>query len=950
MNKNKTFHLVMILIFAFSMLGTPSPVLAQEHSPSIQVWVSGRVDGLNWPENNQISLHIENPSSPGSPTFDTTTPTFPCWWDGNQGCVNIDMAGFPFAIGQVMTMSDLNNNVREYIITSLNLKITGIDAGTDTVSGMADPNSSLSVNIGNILGAPSRYVTADSTGHWEAYFSDVGTGEPTFDIAPGTGIWVSQPDNDGDSISDYANVSNFPNPTFSVVPNDPNSGPRNIILGWDFEVGTTVNLCIDNPPFDSECDYADLLTVPSESSGFAGYQFQFSVDPSKFQITSGQHVQLDNDLHTEEHIVTNMRLVSVNWDTEQVSGTAEPGSKIEVPAAGGGFYVIRRVTANDNGEWTADFAQPGSAQDEQEILDLRLGQVFFIPEQWDENGNSTKFWWQPPNPIISTRPFERQISGYDWPDGALITMTIDDPDIPGSQNYSATATATMQDFGQTEAMFNLSGLFTLKAGDIVTMTDESTTKTHIVTNLAIQSVDVDTDQVFGVTDPGDTISIFVWDSQDNATAWRDVTADGSGNWVADFSVPVDEMTYDLVAGTWGETQEFDDDRDNTNVYWRVPNPAFSVLPDEDSMEGNDWPLDSTLTIKIGDPVTPDYSISTSVNPPDQDHNQTWFKLDLADDFNLQPGQIVTVSDTKTTKQTIIVPRNITLLDLVTDTIAGEAEPNIVNVVLWTSCVDNDCAVRIKDVNTDGSWFVSFGVPGEQPWEDDIVDIQPETIGGIYQGDSDGDGTTYLEWSVLNQPPTADAGLDQVVFAGGLVTLDASASSDPEAGALTYAWDLDNDSQYDDASGVTATTSFIQPGDHEIGLQVTDDGGLSDTDTVEVTVLAWTLKGFYQPVDMNGIYNIVKNGSTVPLKFEIFAGSTELTDITYVKSLTYALTTCNAGAVTDEIELTATGGTSLRYADGQFIYNWKTPNTAGKCYRVTMTTIDGSSLVAYFRLK
>jgi hypothetical protein len=37
-------------------------------------------------------------------------------------------------------------------------------------------------------------------------------------------------------------------------------------------------------------------------------------------------------------------------------------------------------------------------------------------------------------------------------------------------------------------------------------------------------------------------------------------------------------------------------------------------------------------------------------------------------------------------------------------------------------------------------------------------------------------------------------------------------------------------------------------------------------------------------------------------------------------------------------------------DGQFIYNWKTPNFAGKCYRVTMTTIDGSSLVAYFKLK
>lgn len=104
--------------------------------------------------------------------------------------------------------------------------------------------------------------------------------------------------------------------------------------------------------------------------------------------------------------------------------------------------------------------------------------------------------------------------------------------------------------------------------------------------------------------------------------------------------------------------------------------------------------------------------------------------------------------------------------------------------------------------------------------------------------------------------------------------------------------------------------------------------------------------------MNGVYNIVTGGSTVPLKFEIFAGANELTDIAYIKSLTYAQTSCDANITTDEVETTATGGTSLRYdaTAGQFVYNWKTPSTAGKCYRVTMTAIDGSTLMAYFKLK
>jgi hypothetical protein len=121
-------------------------------------------------------------------------------------------------------------------------------------------------------------------------------------------------------------------------------------------------------------------------------------------------------------------------------------------------------------------------------------------------------------------------------------------------------------------------------------------------------------------------------------------------------------------------------------------------------------------------------------------------------------------------------------------------------------------------------------------------------------------------------------------------------------------------------------------------------------TVADKIMAWTLNGFFQPVDMNGVYNRVKGGSTVPLKFKIFAGTTELTDVAFVTSLQAEQVVCDAGAFIDDVEIVATGGTVLRYSDGQFIYNWKTPSGAGKCFRVTMTTLDGSSLVAYFKLK
>jgi hypothetical protein len=122
-----------------------------------------------------------------------------------------------------------------------------------------------------------------------------------------------------------------------------------------------------------------------------------------------------------------------------------------------------------------------------------------------------------------------------------------------------------------------------------------------------------------------------------------------------------------------------------------------------------------------------------------------------------------------------------------------------------------------------------------------------------------------------------------------------------------------------------------------------------------TVVAWTLFGFYQPVDMPNpgiVYNTIKGGSTVPLKFEVFAGPTELTDTSYVHQPLLSQQVACTGTSYDAVEITATGGTSLRYdtAGSQFIYNWQTPKTAGKCYRVTVGTADGSSLVAYFMTK
>ena len=103
------------------------------------------------------------------------------------------------------------------------------------------------------------------------------------------------------------------------------------------------------------------------------------------------------------------------------------------------------------------------------------------------------------------------------------------------------------------------------------------------------------------------------------------------------------------------------------------------------------------------------------------------------------------------------------------------------------------------------------------------------------------------------------------------------------------------------------------GTHSVKATATDNAGNSaDSPSIGYTVANLTLSGFFQPVDMGGVLNTVKGGSTVPMKFEVFAGSTELTATSIVQSFKTGQIACAGSAPSDEVEILSTGGTALRY--------------------------------------
>ncbi len=105
----------------------------------------------------------------------------------------------------------------------------------------------------------------------------------------------------------------------------------------------------------------------------------------------------------------------------------------------------------------------------------------------------------------------------------------------------------------------------------------------------------------------------------------------------------------------------------------------------------------------------------------------------------------------------------------------------------------------------------------------------------------------LAWQVncgncgVNRPPVANAGADQTVYATQTVTLDGSASTDPDGQALTYAWSFVSRPTGSTASIAGATNvkpTFVPDRDGSYIVQlIVKDGQLSSSpDTVEISTL------------------------------------------------------------------------------------------------------------------
>ena len=357
-----------------------------------------------------------------------------------------------------------------------------------------------------------------------------------------------------------------PLPFFSVSPID----PPDHMWGQEWAPNSEVTIAIDDPDNGAGVDFS----MPAGTDGDG----RFELFDMPFDIAAGQTVTVSQDGTVKTHVVIDLRVTLMDPASDTISGVGAPDTATVVTVWDEQLQETtqRTVTSDGAGAWTADFSP----------FDI-LPRMMTYTYQADGDGDQTQIDAIPLRPIFWVTRDWNGLVGDDWPAEAVLTVTGDDPATGPGTDVELTLTTDAGGF------FERGGVFPgLQPGWVITVTDGNTTKTHTVRAISITEVDPATDIMRGTADPGTE----VWVSVDYDTGF-DLTADGSGAWLADFS-----GIYDITLGSEVGVLQEDEDGDFT---WTVQTVAIAPIPSGTSLTtpGHGTATSGTPTVYWTDPLT-----------------------------------------------------------------------------------------------------------------------------------------------------------------------------------------------------------------------------------------------------------------------------------------------------------------------------------------------------------
>jgi hypothetical protein len=425
----------------------------------------------------------------------------------------------------------------------------------------------------------------------------------------------------------------------------------------------------------------------------------------------------------------------------------------------------------------------------------------------------------------------------------------------------------------------------------------------------------------------------------SANRYHAVFTNGCGSATSDAATLTVAAKNLTITGAVAESKPYDA-TDNATIDWSVASLSGVVGSDDVSIVHSSYSAHfDNKNVGTDKPVT---VTGVTLGGGDAGNYTLSQPSGLKADIDQAPLDIYAVSDSKPYDGTTSSSGVPTVSGLQTgDTVTGKSQAfqskNVLGAGNSTLVVT---AYTLNDGNSGGNYDVTTHTASGTITKKDL------TVSGITASNKLYDGNTTATLNVSGASLVGVVGLDTVNLNTGAA---AGTFASKEVGTWTVT-----------ISGLTISGAdsgnynLIQP-------------------TTTASIGAWNAVGygFYAPVGVaNSIFtaapasapnanpgeywNTAKGGSTVPLKFNVYAGTLEKTSLSDIKSFqTAKLASCAGGLGDDAVDITTTGGTSLRYDTTamQWIQNWKTPSAnTDTCYRAWVTFADNSSIEAFFKLK
>jgi len=486
-------------------------------------------------------------------------------------------------------------------------------------------------------------------------------------------------------------------------------------------------------------------------------------------------------------------IVSYEWDLGD--GTTATGQSVSHAYDSTGTYTATLTVTDDDGASNSDVVNIEVMTSGELTADASANQTTANP------GELVVF-----DGVSSTAP-DGFVESYEWDfgDGSTATGDIVEHEYGSAGTYTATLTVT-SDSGET-------------ATDTVEISVEANDAPTTAVSANRTSAKVDEAVAFdgsGSSDSDGSITSYEWDLGDGTTATGpDVTHryTSAGEYTVTLTTRDNDgaTSTDTVTVSIAENQPPDAsvtaNRTSAKVDEAVAFDGSGSSDSDGTIQSYEWAFDDGTTTTG---ATPTHTYSSAGT-----YNAT---LSVTDDNGATSTAEVTVEVTTNTAPTVSLSANRTTVK--------EGDP-----IAFDGSASSDSDGSVTGYEWDfGDGTTATGSTATH----DFSGLGFYTVSLTVTDDDGATTTDSIDVEVVdNYAPTADATANRTaVNTSEAIAFDATGSSDPDDSSLTYQWDFGDGTT---ASGATPTHSYSSTGTYTATVTVNDDGGESDTATVEITV-------------------------------------------------------------------------------------------------------------------